>query len=222
MAKESVLKAVGRFARNEMLGEDDIRRAVSKAKKGDIKGAVKSAATAALEAGSTIAGAGVGAKAAKAVSKKFIESDAKKAAAYAEKRVLESTPAGKLGSKGGEQVTKRVSEKSPVEVTRTTSKTKTTTHNPKDVTYTKRERSFEERLGDAKKQDTKRENKGIEQRINTYEASKNTSSIPGTAKSVGAVAGLTAVASTKKVEAPKGSQKGHNVTSVDRKTGKSR
>jgi hypothetical protein len=201
MAKESVLKSVGRFAANEMLGIDDVKRAVSKAKKGDIKGAVKSAATAALEAGSTVAGAGIGAKVGKAVGKKIVESDAKKAAVYAEKRVLESTPAGRLGSKGGEQVTKRVSEKSPVEVTRTTSKTKTTTHNPKDVTYAKRERSFEERLGDAKKQDTKRENKGIEQRANTYDASKNTSSTPKITKAVGGAAGVVAVASTKKTEA---------------------
>jgi hypothetical protein len=61
--KNSTLKKVGRFVTNEMLGVDDAKRAVSKARKGDVKGALKSAATAALEAGTTISGAGLAAKA---------------------------------------------------------------------------------------------------------------------------------------------------------------
>ena len=61
--KESNAKKVGRFVANEMLGIDDAKRALSKARKGDIKGAIKSAATAAFEAGTTVSGAGLAAKA---------------------------------------------------------------------------------------------------------------------------------------------------------------
>jgi hypothetical protein len=61
--KDSNLKKVGRFVANEMLGVDDAKRAVSKARKGDFKGALKSAATAAFEAGTTVSGAGLAARA---------------------------------------------------------------------------------------------------------------------------------------------------------------
>jgi hypothetical protein len=71
-------------------------------------------------------------------------------------KVAETTKAGRYGSAGGKEVTKKVSEKTPVEVTRTTDKTKVTTYNPKDVKYATRERSHEERLGSQKAQDTKR------------------------------------------------------------------
>jgi hypothetical protein len=60
--KDSNLKKVGRFVANEMLGIDDAKRAVNKARKGDLKGAIKSAATAAFEAGTTATGIGIGAK----------------------------------------------------------------------------------------------------------------------------------------------------------------
>ena len=61
--KDSNLKKVGRFVANEMLGVDDAKRAVNKARKGDFKGAIKSAATAAFEAGTTVSGAGLAARA---------------------------------------------------------------------------------------------------------------------------------------------------------------
>ena len=61
--KDSNLKKVGRFVANEMLGVDDAKRAVNKARKGDFKGAIKSAATAAFEAGTTLSGAGLAARA---------------------------------------------------------------------------------------------------------------------------------------------------------------
>lgn len=61
--KDSNLKKAGRFIANEMLGVDDAKRAVSKARKGDVKGALKSAATAAFEAGTTVSGAGLAARA---------------------------------------------------------------------------------------------------------------------------------------------------------------
>lgn len=66
-------KKAGGFVTNELLGVDDFGRVVSKAKAGDFAGALKSAATGALELGSTVAipltlggsaGASLGAKAA--------------------------------------------------------------------------------------------------------------------------------------------------------------
>lgn len=48
-------KKVGSFITDELLGVDDIKRAVSKASKGDFAGAAKSAGTALFEAGTTIA-----------------------------------------------------------------------------------------------------------------------------------------------------------------------
>jgi len=212
---DNAAKKVGRFVANEMAGIDDVKRAVSKAKKGDIKGAVKSAATAAVEAGSTVATVGVGGAIGKAIGKKVAESGAKRAAAYAEKRVLETTPAGKLGSKGGKEVTKKVSDKAPVEVTGK-NYSKITTENADKVKYTTRERSFKEQLGDAKKQDTKRENKGIDARIDTYNSVKNTSKAPKAGEVTGGAVGLAASA------AVKGTQKNHAVTSTDRKTGRAK
>ena len=71
-------------------------------------------------------------------------------------KVAETTKAGKYGSAGGKEVVKKVSEKSPVEVTRTVDKTKVSTYNPKDVKYTTPERSHEQRVGSQKAQDTRR------------------------------------------------------------------
>lgn len=71
-------KKVGSFITDELLGVDDIKRAVSKASKGDFAGAAKSAGTALFEAGTTIAsgvaavptgGASVAAKGAQVAAK---------------------------------------------------------------------------------------------------------------------------------------------------------
>ena len=97
--KESTLKKVGRFVANEMLGVDDAKRAVSKARKGDIKGAIKSAATAALEAGTTVSGAGLAAKAGAKIGLTAGKAAARKEAKTVGKQVLkESNKAKGSGS----------------------------------------------------------------------------------------------------------------------------
>jgi len=101
MAKknDSNLKKAGRFIANEMLGVDDAKRAVNKARKGDIKGAIKSAATAALEAGTTLSGAGIGAKAGAKIGLVAGKAAARKEAKAVGKQVLkESNKAKGSGS----------------------------------------------------------------------------------------------------------------------------
>lgn len=212
---DNVAKKVGRFVANEMLGIDDVKRAVSKAKQGDIKGAVKSAATAALEAGSTVSGAGLGAKlgakvAAKAAEKTVVKRAAE-AGARAEKTALERTPAGKLGTAGGEIKKVKATE------SKVTSKSGATSSSPSDqtITYKTPPRSFEQRLGDQAKQDTKRETAGINARMDTAEAiisvgKKEISKAKTKGALKGAVTGAAASAVTK--EAVKGSQANHHVT----------
>jgi hypothetical protein len=92
MAKknESNLKKVGRFVANEMLGVDDAKRAISKARKGDIKGAIKSAATGALEAGTTLSGAGIAAKAGAKIGLTAGKAAARKEAKAVGKEVLQT------------------------------------------------------------------------------------------------------------------------------------
>ena len=89
--KDSNLKKAGRFIANEMLGVDDARRAVSKARKGDIKGAIKSAATAAFEAGTTVSGAGLAAKAAAKVGLTAGKAAARTTSKKVGKEVLKSS-----------------------------------------------------------------------------------------------------------------------------------
>ena len=205
MAKESVVKKAGKFVANELLGIDDAKRAVSKAAKGDIKGAIKSAATAALEAGSTLSVAGGAAKlggkmAVKAAEKKLVERAAS-AGKEAEKIALERTPAGKLGSEGGK--TKSIK----ADTAKVTGKSGSTSvaPNAKSVEITTPKRSFKEQVGDAKRQDTKRETIGMNAKYDTAEAvvksgQKDVAKAEVKGKVTGAVAGTAAVASTKKTE----------------------
>lgn len=218
--KESAIKAAGRFVANEMLGIDDVKRAVSKAKKGDVKGALKSAATAALEAGSTVAGAGIGAKlGAKAglkVGEKFAEAGAKRTSEVAARRVAEETPRGSLGKEGGEKFTKRVEPTKRTTVKDVAGKEKSGTYGGSKVEGTTPKRSMKARLGDAARGDTNR-NKAIDKaQYRTYEAAREASLAPTVGKTTGSLAGgaagVTAVAATKKVDAPKGTQKNHYVT----------
>lgn len=218
--KESVVKAVGRFAANELLGVDDVRRAVSKVKQGDIKGAVKSAATAALEAGSTVAGAGLGAKlGAKAglkVGEKFADAGAKRVSEVAAKNVAERTPRGSLGKEGGEKFTKKVEPTKRTTVSDSTGKEKAGTYGGSKVEGTTPKRTMDERIGDAKRGDTNRTKKISQAQADTYDAAREASLAPAVGKAMGKVsggaAGVAAVAATKKVEAPKGSQANHHVT----------
>lgn len=89
--KDSTVKKVGKFVANELLGVDDAKRAVSKAKKGDIKGALKSAAAGALEAGTTLSGAGTVAKAGAKVGLVAGKAAARKEAEAVGKQVLKAS-----------------------------------------------------------------------------------------------------------------------------------
>jgi hypothetical protein len=212
MAKESVVKKVVKFAANEMLGVDDAKRAVSKARKGDIKGAIKSAATGALELGTTVSGAGLGAKlGAKAglkAGKAVAESAAKRSASYAEKRTLETHPTPKLGKPGGEIKSVKTSSDTSAYVYKQghnpVTKPRVEVTEPKKVVYKSKENSFDQRVGVQKAQEKAREKAGIDSRISAYEASRATSKAPAggkaTGKVAGAAAGTAAVAATKRTE----------------------
>ena len=224
MAKESVVKATGRFIANELLGVDDAKRAISKAKKGDVKGAVKSAATAALEAGSTVVGAGIGAKlGAKAglkAGEKVAESGAKRTAERAMQKTAESIPAPKYGKPGGEVKTVRTNPKDDITIRRDLKQPsqpgdvkmhdenakKVAVSKPKSATYTTPERTSAQRQGEQEAQKKARERKIIESGATSYEASREVSRAPGAGKllgkAAGGAAGVAAVASTKKVDEP--------------------
>lgn len=109
--KESTAKKVGRFVTDELLGVDDAKRAFNKAKKGDIKGAVKSAATGALELGTTATAVGKGgilaAKiGAKTVGKKAVEKASTDIGQAAGRKVAEKIKPGKISTEGKKFVKK--------------------------------------------------------------------------------------------------------------------
>lgn len=87
--KDSRLKKAGKIVANELLGVDDIRRAVKYARKGEFKKAAKSAGAAAVEAGTTVfpisAGAKVGAVAGKATARAVAKESGKKSLQAANK-----------------------------------------------------------------------------------------------------------------------------------------
>lgn len=205
MAKESVVKKVGKFVANELLGVDDAKRAVSKARKGDIKGAIKSAAAGALEAGTTLTGAGVGAKVGAKVGlkagEKIADSGAKRVAQAVGKKVAESTPAGRYGKAGGE--TKAVRTEGAASTT-SRSGAKSTSTDSVRVEYTNPKKTPAQRAGVQKAQDTKRQTKIYNAVADAYEGAKEASRAPSvgktTGKVTGAAAGTAAVASTKRTE----------------------
>ena len=123
-------------------------------------------------------------------------------------KVAETTKAGRYGSAGGKEVVKKVSEKKPVEVTRTVDKTKVSTYNPKDVKYTTPERSHEQRVGSQKAQDTRRATL-------VEGASKAAEKAAGPEVKKVADAGTKLANVYRGVETVKGTQKDHYVT--DRK-----
>jgi hypothetical protein len=214
--KESVAKAAGRFVANELLGVDDAKRAINKARKGDFKGALKSAATGALELGTTATGAGlgakVGAKVGLKVGKKVADKAAKRAGNYAAMRKAENTPAGSYGKPGSVKKTVKANPKNPVtvrkapnSVDRRISET-VSVSNPKKIKYTTPERTSAQRQGSQKAQDTKRERAIDQAGQDAATASRATSKAPSVGKKVGkatgATTGVAAVASTKKVNKP--------------------
>ena len=118
MAKkdDSNLKKAGRFVANELLGVDDAKRAVNKARKGDIKGALKSAAAGALELGTTATAVGKGGMlaakiGAKTVSKKTVEKASTDIGQAAGRRVAEKLKPANI-SREGKTFTKKVEGKS--------------------------------------------------------------------------------------------------------------
>lgn len=215
--KESVVKAVGRFAANELLGVDDAKRAINKARKGDIKGAIKSAATGALEAGTTLSGAGLGAKlGAKAGLKagaKVADAAAKRAGEAAAKDAAKSIKPAKYGSAGSAEKTVRTNPKANAVVTkadtsiRKNNKSVVSVSKPAKVKYTTPERTAQQRVGVQKAQDTKRSVAIEKAGQSAARASRSTSLSPkvgkSTGKATGAALGVTAVASTKKVDKQK-------------------
>ncbi len=113
--KESTAKKVGRFVANELLGVDDARRAVNKARKGDIKGALKSAAAGAIELGTSATAVGKGgllaAKAgSKMVSKKTVEKASTEIGYRAGRKAAETTKVANV-SREGKKFNKRVEGK---------------------------------------------------------------------------------------------------------------
>ena len=110
--KENTAKKVGRFVTNELLGVDDAKRAISKAKKGDVKGALKSAATGALELGTTATAVGKGGMlaakvGAKTVSKKTVEKTTTDIGQAAGRKVAEKLKPANI-SKEGKPFNKKV------------------------------------------------------------------------------------------------------------------
>ena len=234
--KESVVKAIGRstgrFVANELLGVDDARRAIAKAKQGDIKGAVKSAATAVAEAGSTALGAGVGAKIGAKVGLKAGEKAAETAAVRAgqtAKETAEKTlPKAQLGKQGGEIKSVRTNPDTSAYVYKQghnpVTKPRVEVTEPKRVVYRSPENTMKQREGVKAAQEKSRENKIYESAQTSYESSRSSSTLPKekeiAGKLKGGAGGLLAVAATKQVESPQGTQPNHHTTSVDRKTGK--
>ena len=120
MAKknESNAKKVGRFVANELLGVDDAKRAFNKARKGDIKGALKSAAAGAIELGTSATAVGKGgilaAKAgSKMVSKKTVEKASTEVGYRAGRKTAETTPVANI-SREGKKFNKKVEGKAQI------------------------------------------------------------------------------------------------------------
>lgn len=174
--KESTAKKVGRFVTDELLGVDDAKRAFNKAKKGDIKGAIKSAATGALELGTTATAVGKGGMlaakvGAKTVGKKTVEKTASKVGDKVAQKVAENSPVPKLGKKGGEIKTVRTNPKSEITIRRDMkqpakpgdphlgaleNKAKLSVSKPKSATYKTPENSMKQRAGVEKRMTDKR------------------------------------------------------------------
>jgi hypothetical protein len=195
MAKknDSTAKKVGRFVTDELLGVDDAKRAFNKAKKGDIKGALKSAAAGALEIGTTATAVGKGGMlaaklGAKTVSKKTVEKASSKVGDKVAQKVAENSPAPKLGKQGGEFKTVRTNPKSEITVRRDLKQPdrvgdvkmsnpeakKVAVSKPKSATYQTRENSMKQRISVEKRMTDKR-NADIE---SAYTASSSASKKP--------------------------------------------
>ena len=203
MAKknDSNLKKAGRFVTNELLGVDDAKRAFNKAKKGDIKGALKSAATGALELGSTVTVAGkgamLGAKVGLAAGKKAAVKGAEKTGQEAGRRMAEKLPYPKYPSAEAKTKTMRAES---VQVT-SKSGAKSTTPAAKKATVIGKTPSEKARLGNFEGAVKRRQDTINKSASSAKEASYATSKKPAAGKAVGKVAGATAgVAAKEKIK----------------------
>jgi hypothetical protein len=160
--KESTAKKVGRFVTDELLGIDDAKRAYKKARKGDIKGALKSAATGAFELGTTATAFGKGGMLAtkagsKMVSKKTVEKASTKIGQKAGQKAAERLPAPKYPSAKGKEFNIKTQGKS---TTTSRSGGKSTAPDSARVKGTKKPLTENQRLGSFKAQ-TKTRDKAI-------------------------------------------------------------
>lgn len=171
--KESTAKKVGRFVTDELLGVDDAKRAYSKARKGDIKGALKSAAAGAFELGTTATAFGKGgmlaAKAgSKMVSKKTVEKASTEVGQRAGRRAAETTKVSNV-SREGKKFNKKVEGKAEI---KSTSGSKSTVPNAKNVSGTTRKPTAKEYYGRVEAEAKKRSNKIIKTAVTAREVSK--------------------------------------------------
>ena len=156
--KESTAKKVGRFVTDELLGIDDAKRAYKKARKGDIKGALKSAATGAFELGTTATAFGKGGMlATKAGSKMVSKKTVEKASTKIGQKAAERLPAPKYPSAKGKEFNIKTQGKS---TTTSRSGGKSTAPDSARVKGTKKPLTENQRLGSFKAQ-TKTRDKAI-------------------------------------------------------------
>jgi hypothetical protein len=171
--KENAAKKVGRFVTDELLGVDDAKRAFKKARKGDIKGALKSAAAGAFELGTTATAFGKGgmlaAKAgSKMVSKKTVEKASTEVGQRAGRRTAETTKVSNV-SREGKKFKKKVEGKAEI---KSTSGSKSTVPNAKTVSGTTRKPTAREYYGRVEAEAKKRSNKIVKTAVTAREVSK--------------------------------------------------
>lgn len=190
--KDSKLKKVGKFATDELLGIDDMRRVVKYVRKGDFKRAAKSAGAAAFELGTTATAVGkapaVVAKLAAKSVKKEASKTAAKAADRVARKVAEKTPAPKYGKKGGEVKTVRTDPKDEITIRRDLKQPsrlgdvkmqdenakKVAVSKPKSATYTTRENTPKQRAAVERRMAKDRANKISSAQSSAYSAVKGT------------------------------------------------
>jgi preprotein translocase subunit Sss1 len=171
--KESAAKKVGRFVTDELLGVDDAKRAYKKARKGDIKGALKSAATGAFELGTTATAFGKGgmlaAKAgSKMVSKKTVEKSSTEIGQRAGRKVVETTKPANI-SREGKKFNKKVEGKAQI---KSKSGSTSTASDSKRISGTTRKPTAKEYIGRVEAAAKKRTNKIVGTAIIAKGASK--------------------------------------------------
>lgn len=212
--KESVLKPVGRFIANELLGVDDARRAGAKLRKGDVKGAVKSAAAGILEAGTTFTGVGLGAKVGVKIGlkagKSAMTNSAKRVSDAAGEITSRKIPRPSLGGAGSVRKNVRANPLFPAVVKKATNSASKKTSSsvivssPKKVSYTTPPRTLKAQEGTQRGREKIRTRAINDVRSTAYESSISTSRAPArgraTGAALGAGTGLTTVAATKRVD----------------------